>query len=72
MSITEEKLVSKIVADTVFNTVTAMASRLERYNHTDTNLLVSIIVDRMYNYLIAFSVTRITKYVYLTFSFAVN
>jgi len=29
--------------DTLFNTVTAMASRLDRYNHTDTNALVSII-----------------------------
>lgn len=40
MSITDEKLTNKKVMDTLFNTVTAMASRLDRYNHTDTNALL--------------------------------
>jgi len=53
MSITDEKLASKKIVDTVFNTVAAMASRLARYNHTDTNVLVSMIADRMYNNTIA-------------------
>jgi len=48
MSITDEKLTNKKVMDTLFNTVTAMASRLDRYNHTDMNALVSIVINRMY------------------------
>jgi len=48
MSITDEKLINKKVMDTLFNTVTAMASRLDRYNHTDTNALVSMVINRMY------------------------
>lgn len=49
LAITDENLASKKIADTLFNTVTAMASRLARYNHTDTNILVSMIADRMFN-----------------------
>lgn len=41
LAITDENLASKKIADTLFNTVTAMASRLARYNHTDTNILLS-------------------------------
>lgn len=48
MSITDEKLTNKKVMDTLFNTVTAMASRLDRYNHTDTNALVSMVINRMF------------------------
>jgi len=42
LSINDEKLANKEIVDTLFNTVTAMASRLARYNHTDINVLVSI------------------------------
>lgn len=45
MSITDEKLTNKKVLDTLFNTVTAMASRLDRYNHTDANVLVSMAIN---------------------------
>jgi len=44
LSITDEKLASKKIVDTLFNTVTSMASRLARYNHTDANVLVSIMI----------------------------
>ncbi|XP_025199108.1 microsomal triglyceride transfer protein large subunit [Melanaphis sacchari] len=40
MSISDEKLTNRKIMDTLFNTVTAMASRLARYNHTDTNALL--------------------------------
>lgn len=48
LSITDDKLASKKIVDTLFNTVTAMASRLARYNHTDANVLVSMIVYRIF------------------------
>ncbi|KAL5233567.1 hypothetical protein ACI65C_000977 [Semiaphis heraclei] len=41
LSINDEKIANKKVLDTLFNTVTAMASRLARYNHTETNVLLS-------------------------------
>lgn len=41
MSFTDMKLTSKILEDTIYNTVTAMASRLVRYNNTESNVLVS-------------------------------
>lgn len=43
MALADQKLASKKLTDTIYNTVTAMASRLVRYNHTESNALVSII-----------------------------
>lgn len=41
MSFTDIKLSNKILEDTIYNTVTSMASRLVRYNNTESNVLVS-------------------------------
>lgn len=43
MSFTDQKSISKKLVDTIHNTVTAMTSRLVRYNHTESNTLVSTV-----------------------------
>lgn len=46
MSLADRKLANKKLEDTIFNTVTAMARRLVRYNHTESNVRVSIIEQK--------------------------
>jgi len=43
MSLANQKLASKKLEDTIFNTVTAMARRLVRYNGTESNVRVSLV-----------------------------
>lgn len=44
MALTDKKIASKNLEDTIYNTVTAMASRLVRYNETESNVLVSTLI----------------------------
>lgn len=41
MSLTDKRLATKTLEDTVYNTVAAMANHLVRYNNTESNVLVS-------------------------------
>lgn len=43
MTLTDHKSISEKLIDTIYNTVTAMASRLVQFNRTESNVLVSTI-----------------------------